>query len=335
MNDSEISFRHVLRLTDDVGIFEHADGSVPRRHLGYCLDDAARALVVVAREPEPDPSLTHLAGRYLEFVSGAQSPDGRFHNRLGLDRLWHDEASVADWWGRALWGLGTAAARLPDAIARRRATERFALSARWRSPHRRSMAFAALGAAEILSASPDDDGARSLLEAAAQTIGRPTVGRWPWPEPRLTYANAALPEALLAAGEHLDDAQVLDDGLALLGWLVDVETRDGHLSVTPVGGWTLGERRPGFDQQPIEAAALADGCARAFRLTGDPCWAETVERAKSWFLGDNDAGTSLCAPDTGGGYDGLHPRGCNTNQGAESTLAMLATMQHARPRVRS
>jgi hypothetical protein len=197
------------------------------------------------------------------------------------------------------------------------------------------MAFAALGAAEILAAHPDDERARSLLDAAAQTIGRPSDGRWSWPEPRLTYANAALPEALLAAGEHLGDARALDDGLALLGWLVDVETGDGHLSVTPVGGWTLGECRPGFDQQPIEVAALADGCARAFRLTGDPRWAQTVEQARSWFLGDNDAGTSLCAPDTGGGYDGLHAHGCNTNQGAESTLAMVATMQHAPHCVRS
>ena len=33
---------------------------------------------------------------------------------------------------------------------------------------------------------------------------------------------------------------------------------------------------------------------------------------------------------TGGGFDGLQPRGCNLNQGAESTLAMLSTGQHAR-----
>jgi hypothetical protein len=32
---------------------------------------------------------------------------------------------------------------------------------------------------------------------------------------------------------------------------------------------------------------------------------------------------------TGGGYDGLTPGGANLNQGAESTLALIATMQHA------
>ncbi len=87
------------------------------------------------------------------------------------------------------------------------------------------MAFAALGAAEVLTVAPDDPAARALLAAAVRAIGRPTGSRaWPWPEARLTYANAALPEVLLAAGEHLGDERALDDGLQLLGWLVDVET---------------------------------------------------------------------------------------------------------------
>jgi hypothetical protein len=34
-------------------------------------------------------------------------------------------------------------------------------------------------------------------------------------------------------------------------------------------------------------------------------------------------------PNTGGGYDGLHADGVNSNQGAESTLAAISTLQHA------
>ena len=37
----------------------------------------------------------------------------------------------------------------------------------------------------------------------------------------------------------------------------------------------------------------------------------------------------LYDPVTGGGFDGLHIDGRNANQGAESTLAMIATLQHA------
>ena len=335
MTVHDVPFQHVLRLTDDVAIFEHASGWVPRRHLGYCVDDVARALVVVTREPDPSPSISDVTRRYLEFIANAQAPDGRCHNRFGVDRRWYDKPGVEDCWGRALWGLGTAAARAPDSEVRQLATDLFSRSAGQRSPHRRSMAFAALGAAEILTATPDDPTARALLAAVPSVIGRASgSAAWPWPEPRLAYANAALPEALIAAGEHLGDGRSLDDGFRLLRWLLEVETREDHLSVAPVGGWTLGEPRPGFDQQPIEVAALADACARALRLTGDTRWADGLERAIGWFLGNNDAGQALYDPSTGGGCDGLRQSGCNTNQGAESTLAMVATLQHARRLVR-
>jgi hypothetical protein len=34
--------------------------------------------------------------------------------------------------------------------------------------------------------------------------------------------------------------------------------------------------------------------------------------------------------ETGGGSDGLGPSGCSENEGAESTLALLSTLQHGR-----
>ena len=46
--------------------------------------------------------------------------------------------------------------------------------------------------------------------------------------------------------------------------------------------------------------------------------------------GANDAGQLMWDPQTGGGFDGLHADGVNRNQGAESTLAVIATLQHAR-----
>jgi hypothetical protein len=192
------------------------------------------------------------------------------------------------------------------------------------------MAFAAVGAAELLAVDPDDATARDLLLAAVAAIGRPTRDQeWRWPEPRLTYANALLPEALIAAGSALGDDGLVQDGLRLLEWLLAVETKDGHLSLTPVGGWGPGEVRATFDQQPIEAATVADACARAYASTGDARWLRGVDLAVAWFDGDNDAGLSLLDPETGGGYDGLTATGCNTNQGAESTLALIATAQHA------
>jgi hypothetical protein len=97
----------------------------------------------------------------------------------------------------------------------------------------------------------------------------------------------------------------------------------------PARGWARGDPRPGFDQQPIEVAALADACARAHEVTGEPRWLRGVELSAAWFLGSNDSGQVMYDPQGGGGYDGLEQGGRNENQGAESTLAMISTFQLA------
>jgi hypothetical protein len=327
----EPSFAHLLRLSDDVGLLEHARGATPRRGHGYCVDDVARGLVAVCREPDPGPELLRLSECYLAFVADAQGPEGDFRNRFTYDRRWCDEPSVGDCWGRAMWGLGTVVARSPLPWLRDEAMICFELGARLRSPWPRPMAFAALGAAEVLTAFPGHIGARRILGLMGAVIGPSGINdRWRWPEPQLGYANAALAEALIVAGCHLERPAATARGLRLLAWLLEHETFEGHLSVTPVGGSAPGQARPWFDQQPIEAAAMADACATAFAVTGEPQWREGLELAVGWFLGDNDTKTVMHAAETGGCYDGLTPTGPNLNQGAESAIALLTTLQHAR-----
>ncbi len=328
-------FAHLRRLTDAGGLYEHARWTRVRREHGYCVDDVARALVVVSREVDPPPVLHGLAEQYLDFVLAAQVRDGRFRNRRGTDLRWWDGPSVEDCWGRALWGLGAAVSAAGGASPGARvALAAFERGAVWRSPHVRATAFAALGAAEVLAVHPDHAGALLLVADAARAVGGPLAPPgphgWVWPEARLRYANAALPEVLLLAGAALGAPALVDDGLALLAWLLDEQTHSGHLSVVPVAGRGPGERPPGFDQQPIEVAALADACARAHEVTGDPRWLHGLELAAAWFLGANDVDTPLWDPESGGGCDGLTRGGRNENQGAESTLALVSTLQQCR-----
>jgi hypothetical protein len=135
---------------------------------------------------------------------------------------------------------------------------------------------------------------------------------------------------MIAAGVALDDPALWWRGLDLLGWLVDYETADGHFSPTPVAGRGAGDVRPAFDQQPIEVATLADACARAAAIDARPIWPAAVLAAAAWFEGANDAGQLMWDPETGAGFDGLHADGVNRNQGAESSLAVLSTLQQAR-----
>jgi len=327
----EPRFDHLRRLTDTIGLHEHALGDVPRPEHGYCVDDAARALVITCRAA--DPSLDGLTRRYLDVVLAAIAPDGRCHNRLDIAGRWQDAPALGDWWGRAVWALGVAATQGPS-WARAQALAGFNQLARQRSPSVRSMAYACLGAAELIDSAPQ---ARWLLVAAVAVVrsgeavrSPASAAEWAWPEPRLRYDNARLPEALLAAGSALNRPELVQAGLDQLSFLLDVETTAGRLSVTPVGGRGPGEHGPAFDQQPIEVAGIADACGRAWRLTGDPRWPAGVRLAWTWFEGGNDAGIPMYDPETGAGYDGLHHDGRNVNRGAESTLAALSTLMQAR-----
>ena len=324
-------FDHLLRMTDHRGTFEHARLAAPRTEHGYCTDDMARVLVVATRQPNSDGAVNGLARVAVQFLNDAQAFAGKCRNRMDRLGRFTDEPAAEDAWGRCLWGLGTAAAHSDVSLIRRLAVIQFERSAAVRSPWSRAMAFAALGAAELLSVEPGHRGARALMTDYAAGVGRPSAdGAWPWPEPRLTYANAVLPEAMIAAGVALEDAPLQQRGLDLLSWLVDYETADGHLSPTPAGGRGSGDARPGFDQQPIEISTLADACARASGVDAGAIWPDTVRAAAAWFDGANDAGLRMWDPQTGGGFDGLHADGVNLNQGAESTLAAVSTMQHAR-----
>lgn len=335
-----ISYAYLTHLSDEVGLFEHAEGTRPRLEHGYCVDDVARGLVVAGREPDPPQALLHLAEVYLAFVLGAVTPSGAVHNRRVYGGGWTDEPSFHDCWGRAVWGLGTAAARLPALADRARPAFDVTAAGRSRSP--RAMAFAAMGAAEVLSVDSRHAPARSLLSDAASALDTATMsnltasgGRWLWPEDRLAYANGVLPETLIAAGRLLAQDAWLRRGVTQLEWLVTREIApDGHLSVVPTSGWAEGEPQPAFDQQPLEVAALADAGARAGDVTGDPYWDDLVLACEAWFLGANDSGAPMIDEETGGGYDGLTHTGRNENRGAESTLALLTTLQQAR-RVRA
>jgi hypothetical protein len=327
---------HLAHLTTPLGLYEHALGTEPRVEHGFCVDDVARALLVTAREVRPTSEVRRLLDVYLTFVLAAQHSDGLMHNRRNPDGTWGDEASSDDHWGRSLWALGTAVSTVTSPVQKARAREGAAIALRARSPWPRAMAYAALGAAELRRADPSDSAARRMLVDARRVIGR--MGHrpsWPWPEPRLTYANAVIPEAMLVIGDALADHDLTEQGLTLLRWLVDEQTLDGHISVVPSGGRDAADvangvsRRPAFAQQPIEVAALAEACRTAYSFTADERWARVVGLSVAWFEGANDLGLEVRDATTGGGFDGLEAEGVSSNQGAESTLAWLSTEQLA------
>ncbi len=319
----------IERMSDGCGMLQHSIYNVPDRDHGYCVDDNARALILMHRMPA-SPRADELAQIYSSFIQHAWNGSrGRFRNFMSYGRHWLEEVGSEDSFGRALWSIGVTAAEARSGDLRRWALHLFDQV----GPHAcdlrslRTRAFAILGAEAILTRHGSHPLARQIISrfgnALHEALHRYRRDDWNWFEPTLAYDNARLPEALLLAGARLDDRAMIEDGIATMAWIDAVQTApEGHFRA--VGTESFGARYElplPFDQQPLEAWATIDAAVSALRLTDDRRWAETADRAYRWYLGDNDLGMPIASLDDGGCFDGLMSDRANLNQGAESVLA--------------
>jgi len=341
----EIKFDHLIRMTDGVGMLQHSKFTVPDREHGYCVDDNARALIVAATAQDFQPrdtSLNGLASVYLSFLDHAFNHDtGLFRNFMSYERCWLEEKGSEDSHGRALWGLGIAAALGRNEGQVRHATDLFqrALYAAEHFTSPRAVAFAIIGIHALLSSDPENSRVeimcRILSDKLIQWFRDVTSEDWPWCEETLTYDNARLPQALLLSGQRLGDDEMLQTALRALTWLKKIQHDESGCYFAAIGnnGWfTRGSNMAQFDQQPIEAAAMVDACIEAFKITQDEGWITYAYRCLNWYQGNNELHISLYDHATGGCRDGLQTQSVNENQGAESTLcwlmALLAIYKH-------
>ena len=329
----DLNLDHLERMTDAVGLLQHAKLSIPNPDYGYCTDDNARALLftTLALERRPgDSQLERLGAVYFSFLQAAFQPNrGTFHNLLGYNGKWAHEAGPGDACGRALMVLGALVGRGPNGPQRLAAKGLFerAMPLVEGLTDLRPIAGAMLGLASYLKRERSKE-ASALLEVTvlrvSDQIERNEITVWPWPEPFLTYENARIPQALIAAGRTIRDEAVIWQGLRALEWLLHLQTEDGQF--VPIGnrGWYhRGGAKARFDQQPIEAEAVVAACCEAYGHTADTRWLKGLATSFAWFTGHNVSGLSLYDPRTGGCRDGIGPDGLNQNQGAESTLAWL------------
>ncbi len=229
--------RHLRRLTNGFGVWQHTKGDVPHAEMGYSIDDVARALIVVsecqrlfpAASPTTDnrqpTTLADLAEIYLKFIEYCQLPDGRFHNFVSADRAFHDDAGSPDSYGRTMWALGTVVRNsqfpIPDppGVAWAKSGSQFgeraaalldqALPHVRTSPDLRSKAFTLLGLLTAAGNAELKTHNAELLSAAERLVtdllrayDHAASPDWPWFEDMLRYSNGALPYALLAAASN-------------------------------------------------------------------------------------------------------------------------------------
>ena len=349
-----INFKHLFRLTDDFGIIQFAELSMPDISSGYTVDDNARALIAtccyydgigkIYKSYSPDKRKSDLLKYikiYLNFIGFIMNESGLFYNYVTQDRAINIELNqnenLEDAKGRTMWALASTAETesLPIHIRDKALSllnKLMEYSQKISSP--RASAFCIKGLCFLYKTHPNFqqilvhhcDRLMSLYRAVA-------TPEWSWFEPYLTYSNAVFPEALLLGHRQTGNSEYLDAGIKTLNFLITKTFLNGIYAPIGQDGWhhKTGERRY-FDQQPEDASAMACTLATAYSITGNAIYRKLMHDAFDWFLGDNSLKQVVYDRGTGGCFDGLGEGHINLNQGAESTtsylLARLAIQQY-------
>ena len=336
-----LNTEHLLTMTDDTGILQHAIFSIPNMREGYTTDDNARALIVsILLDESPERAggrkYSDLSHRYLAFLWLAFNTNtGRFRNFLGYDRKWLETVGSEDSHGRALWSLGKVLGHSRNAGLRGATGRLFeaAVPATLTFTSPRAWAFCILGMQAYLDWFPGDRAIQSARNTLANRLldiyERTHTETWRWFEKSLSYSNARLSQALILAGWRSDNHRMIEVGMDSLKWLVAEQHCGDEEIVVPIGSngfYAEGQEKARFDQQPVEACATVSACLEVYKLTEECQWRDAAWRAFRWFLGKNDLQVALYDASTGGCRDGLHPDRVNQNQGAESTLSFLMAL---------
>lgn len=334
-----LRYDHLDRLLTEIGLWQHTRLDEPNPRHGYSIDDEARGLIVGLHlweqgiEPKLGRRLAETCFRFIQNAALTEGPQaGRYHNFCDAGGRWLDPIGSDDSFGRTVWSLGVAhaidAPFAPRADAERLLRGSLPVVTELTPNYLRAKAFVILG---LAACRLDDALLRGLAESLVHAYEETATDDWRWFEPHMTYCNARLPHALFTAAPFFsEDARCVQIATEALDFLLDV-TRTPTGGYAPVGnapmekaGWfQRGDAAPPrFDQQPVDAGALVEACAAAYRVTGLPRFRQAARAAFGWYFGDNVHGIPVYNPATGAVGDALTRTGINRNQGAESVLSL-------------
>ncbi len=325
-----LNMEHIIRLTDDTGIVQHAKYGIPNLKEGYCVDDNSRALLmsVIAYRLNKDKNVLRLMPIYLSFIHYMQRENGNFRNFLSFSRQFLDEYGSEDSFGRTIWALGYLLRFPPNDSFRQVGHAIFARSVQHfgRVETVRGAANTIIGICHYLKAEPNNEDMvtqmRRLTEIIISGYKRHSDNNWKWFEDKMTYDNAIIPRALFSAYEITGSEELLQIAMDTTAFLESkTMARDYFIPIGNKGWLEKGKIMPDYDQQSIDTMAMIVLYHQVFEVTKDRKYIEKMFKCYLWFLGENSLRLPLFDHETQGCCDGLESRGVNRNQGAESTLA--------------
>jgi len=332
----EIKLDHFKTLTTNRGIIQFSTIDIPDLNSGYTLDDNARALIAICMHYQLFKSEEDLKyiGIYLDFIERCQMPQGTFVNYIDKNDNVHiknDYVNLEDSNSRAVWALGTVISLkdiLPDEIGKKALTC-FLKCSQWikgvLSP--RSIGYTIKGLYNYQISIPENHVRINIGNLAKNLITRYDINReknWEWFEEYMTYANSILPEAMLYAYLSTGKESYKRAALQTFDFLLSKMFVDGQLRVISNRGWYQKGSEPNrYGEQPIDVFCLIQTLDIFYKTFNIPQYKSMMQKAFSWFLGDNHLSQLVYNPLTGGCGDGLEKENVNLNQGAESTVCYL------------
>jgi glycosyltransferase involved in cell wall biosynthesis len=327
---------HLIKMTDDTGLFQFAKLTDPDPTSGYTTDDNARALIAMVKyyeETKRNKSLP-LINTYLNFLDFVSLFGGGFHNYVNGDKtIGHEQQkreNLESANSRAIFALARTAVSpsLPEAL-KEKAAELFRRNIKtgceMTSIRSISYFIKALSKWTVIDPSPQIlEMIRERADKLVKAFAENSDANWKWFEDVLAYSNGLMPDALVDAYKILKNEKYLSVAREAMDFLV-AYSFDGEICV-PIGqsGWLKrGSKKTMHDQQPEEVAMLVLALKSIYQITRNEQLQKKMHSAFNWFLGNNTLRQVVYDQATGGCYDGLGEKSINLNQGAESTVMYL------------
>jgi hypothetical protein len=307
----QIKTIHLNNLTDKFGVWQHHENGKVHVGEGYALDDSARALIVFLLYGQKEQAEICLS--YLEKSVKDQKMIGFFW----ADKTVRTFPSSEDAFALAYWALAYCIKNNFQKERAQKVVEQLDINVLRKSQHIRTRAYTLI--ADSLVGNSTD------AEKTASSIIQNFDPQKEWFEPKLFYANAIIPYALLTYAQEFSKTAHLNQIIEQSIITLERYCRIGKIPA-PVGNriWqAIGEPyRDPYGQQPIDAAYMVMLLVKAYEAYKNPAYKESAQEWMDWFYGNNIMKANLIT-DEGACADGIDEFAVSSNYGAESTIVYL------------